>query len=83
MDQNLHLYRTPIFVTIERLWDAGRDLYAFGFSPDERRVLIVDVDNEQVSIAHVDTANGLGRWECSKDHFWSNMGLYAERFPVR
>lgn len=77
------LYDTPIGDRVDALMDAGRNIWIAGFTHDGQRALIVDADNEQVSVAHVDTANGLGRWECNIDHWRHNIGTYSERFPQR
>lgn len=63
-------------------WDAGRNVYVWGMSEDGRRVLIVDLDGGQVSVASVDAVNGLGRWECSADHLRAYSDLYRDRFPI-
>lgn len=72
---------TPIASTVEALQDAGRDIYIAGFGA--HRALIVDNDNCQVTVAHVETCNGLGRWECSALHRITFSEVYAKRFPIR
>jgi len=64
---------------IDELQSAGRNIYLHGFTDNGRYCLIVDVDNDQCSVAPVGTVNGLGRWECDgrPDEFLS------ARFPNR
>lgn len=71
---------TPIAETVERLQDAGRDVWVWGWSDDGRHVLIVDNDNDQVTVAHVESMGSLGRWECSYRHLRQNVGVYVAQF---
>ena len=77
------LHNTPIGRAVDKHQSDGHDVYIFGFSANGRYALVVDVEQETVSVASVHTCNGLGRWECSKLHLSSNMDLYMERYPVR
>lgn len=77
------LYSTPIARRISALQDEGRNIWIAGFTPDGRYALIVDADNDFCSVAHVETVNGNGRWECRKAHYTDYASLYHERFPMR
>lgn len=79
----MDLYDSPIGRTVEALQDAGREVWVSGWTDDGARCLIIDADNNTVSVAHRDSANSLGRWECSKRHHDAHRTLYAERFPRR
>ena len=78
-----NLYETPIGETVTGQQDAGREVYIRGFSADGRRALVVDSDRDTVSVAPVEAAGSLGRWECSTAHLAAYGALYAERFPRR
>jgi hypothetical protein len=81
----------PIVTTVEAIQNSHvlgsetqlRDVYITGFDTEGRFALIVDVDNEQVTIAPLGTMHGLGRWECTKAHYAANTDLYHGRFPLR
>lgn len=75
------MFDTPIGRTVAALQDAGRNVWIAGFGA--HRALIVDADNDTVSVAHVQTCNGLGRWECSKTHYDAHAGIFHGRFPLR
>ena len=77
------LYDTPIGQTVTALQDEGRNVWILGFTEDGRRALIADGDREQVSIASVDAAGSLGRWECSLEHYHSYTDQYLPNFPRR
>ena len=76
-------WMTPIANRVNDLMDIGRDVYIWGFSPDESHVLIVDRDNNTVSVAHVNTVASLGRWECLPTHLSEHTDVYWPRFPKR
>lgn len=73
----------PVIETVSALQDAGRDLFVAGFSEDHRYVLIVDIDNDRTTVAHVDTTFGLGRWESTLAHYRANTDVIHQRFPRR
>lgn len=75
------MFDTPIGRTIEALQDEGRDIWIAGFGA--HHALIVDADNNQVTVAPVGTTSGIGRWECSKTHYQAHTSIYHERFPIR
>ncbi len=75
------MWHTPIVDTVESLQDEGRNVWIAGFGA--HHALIIDADNDQVTVAHVETCNGLGRWECSKQHYDAFQSLYNARFPLR
>ncbi len=77
------MWETPVAKMVDALMDQGRDVYIFGFSADGRRALIVDNSSATVSIASVDTRDGIGRWECTTAHYRAHTGEYARRFPTR
>ena len=77
---------TPIERTIDRLQNAdpahGRhSTYIYGWTNDRRYALIVHANEHETicTIAHRDTANGIGRWETkgTPDEY------LAARFPLR
>lgn len=77
------LYESPLGNSVNRLQDEGRNVYIAGFTNDHKYALVVDGDGDQVAVASLHTVNGIGRWECSKQHYENEIGLYSERFPVR
>lgn len=81
------LHDTPIAREVDRvqawLTEQGDDsaLYIYGFSEDGRYACIVYGNTVRVASKH--TCNGLGRWECSKEHFLAHPDIYSQRFPIR
>ena len=76
-------WMSPIANKVTALQDAGRDIYIWGFTSDESHALIVDKASGWVTVAHVNTANSLGRWECSVAHLGDYTDVYWPRFPKR
>ncbi len=76
-------WETSIADRVEALQNVGRDIYIWGFTSDERYALVVDRDNDIVSVAHVNTVNSLGRWECNTAHLSDCTDIYWPRFPKR
>ncbi len=87
-------WATPLARSLEREWARGVVAYVHGLSRDHKRALIIvcdpdgtdpgrDVPMERgfATIAPTYTANGLGRWECSRRHYHDHSDLYRERFP--
>jgi len=72
---------TSIEATVERLQDEGRNIYIWGWTPDGRRCLVVVGD--EVAIASKDSANSVGRHECSKQHLAENADHYGRWFPMK
>lgn len=77
------LLETPLALKVWEMQDQGHDLYIAGFSPDGQYALIVVTETDSVSVGHVHTVNGLGRWECTKAHYQHHTDLYHQRFPIR
>lgn len=76
-------WESPRAEQVDGLQAAGRNITIFGFSGDGRWAAIVDRDAGQVTVANAGGSCGLGRWECSIEHFYGFLGLYVERFPLR
>jgi hypothetical protein len=77
----MDFWASPLALMVDSLMDEGRNIWVWGISTDGARALIVDRDNDRVSIARSDCGTSLGRWECSTRHLGENTGVYAERFP--
>lgn len=74
------LYSTPLGRFVEKLQDAGREVWVIGFSADHKRALIADGDNRTVSVASLARVASLGRYE---NHLDGLAAHYYEWFPVR
>ena len=70
---------TPIEREIDRLQDAGHHIYIDGWSDDGRYCVIVGP--EAVTVASYATANGIGRWEGSREWYAGNQSYMRQRFP--
>lgn len=80
---SLAVWGTPIARTVSRYQIADLNIYIAGFDRDERYALVVNGEDNTVTIADVNCANGLGVFECSKE-YWTNHGeIIAQRFPRR
>ena len=71
----------PLFRLVESLQDDGVNIWVAG--ANDVHVLVVNADTGNVSVGPPYTTNGLGRWECSVNHWRGNVGLYHNRFPRR
>ena len=72
---------TPLELNVDRLQSEGHSLYVAGWTDDGRYALVVIPAQDSVTVASKNTANGIGRWECSIAHYRGESELYAARFP--
>lgn len=79
----MDFWTSPLADFVNSLMDEGREVYIWGISADGRRALVVDLDNDRVSVATPEAGASLGRWECSHSHLWANVRHYWDRFPGR
>lgn len=71
----------PIMRSVEKLQDRGRNVWVAGVN-ENGLVLVVDADQDTVSVGHLDATGSLGRWECSKQHYDHNTQQFRDRFPM-
>lgn len=70
---------SPLEARIYAAQSRGDRTYVSAWSDDGRYALVIYGENAYV--ATPDTANGIGRWECTVSHLRTYRDVYATRFP--
>lgn len=73
------MQETPLETRVYDAQSRGDRVHISAWTSDGRYALVICGDNAYV--AHADTVNGIGRWECSIAHLRTFADVYGARFP--